>query len=92
MKSLDAIATAWVRNFELTRGLLPPIGKVTTDAASKVAPYILGAALGAGSVGAGIWGLSQYLGGGEEAAPPAAVQEASGSLYQYLEDRGDHLP
>lgn len=95
MKALDAIATAWTRNFELRHGLLPPIGKVTVDTAGKVAPYILGAVLGAGTVGSGIWALGQFIGSPEEAAP-AAVEEApqveqSGSLYQYLEDRGDHL-
>lgn len=94
MKALDAIATAWTRNFELRHGLLPPIGKVTVDTASKIAPYLLGAVLGAGGVGGGLWAIGQFIGHTRESeAPPAVAQpEESGSLYQYLEDRGDHLP
>jgi hypothetical protein len=106
MKYLDALATFWQRNAEIRHGHLPRTGDVqvpqpapqpaTTQPAaqppslaSRAAPYIAALALGGGA-GVGVPLVLDALKGDE---PPAVVdeQEQSGSLYQYLEDRNDHI-
>ena len=100
MKYLDALATFWQRNAEIRHGHLPRTGDVQGPVAAagqsllaKSLPYIVTTLLGGGGVAAVPWLLDLFVGRDD---PPAVVQpaeqEKDGSLYQYLEDRGDHLP
>lgn len=98
MKLKDAIATYWLRLASARHGILPPIDSVMADAptapkvaglASKLLP-LAGAALLGGGLTAAPW-LMGLIGGDMDVSPPAQINR-EGSLLQYLEDRGDHLP
>ena len=91
MKFKDALATAWLRNFSARQGLLPPVTHAFVgEKTSKLWPLLLSALLGAG----GVTAASGLLGWGatDDTTPVVQEVEQSGSLFQYLEDRGDHLP
>lgn len=69
----------------------PPTATAVPQSASmlsKVLPYVAGAAIGGGAMGVPV--VLDWL----RSEPPAVQQvepDKTGSLYQYLEDRGDHL-
>ena len=100
MKYLDALATFWQRNAEIRHGHLPRTGDVQVPSQavpggdslmSKLAPYVAAAAIGGGATMATPFVLDLF-----KDDPPvqqqAVPQDRDGSLFQYLEDRGDHLP
>ena len=79
----DAVAAWWVRNAEIRHGHLPRTESVVGDGKSWLLPALLGLVLG--GVGVGVVPLALDLLSGDESVK-------SGSLYQYLEDSGKHLP
>lgn len=100
MKYLDALATFWQRNAELRHGHLPRVGDVqgpvptAPSLLSKAVPLVLSAVLGGGGMAA-VPFVVDWIKGGAETPPAVAApeaQERDGSLYQYLEDEGMHLP
>ncbi len=108
MKVADAVATWWIKNAEIRHGHVPSIGDVVVPGSaptpsaggsllSRVLPLLLSGVVGAGGVAALPW-LADLFGKdapavvSPEPATPSVAAEKSGSLYQYLEDRGDHLP
>lgn len=90
----DAVATWWVRNAEIRHGHIPAIGKVsagTQQSTGDWKKWLLPLLLAAGT-GAGVAALPWLTGSDETQQVETQPAEQSGSLYQYLEDNGLHLP
>jgi hypothetical protein len=97
------IAKWWLRNAMIRHGHPPesipvldvpePTQPATTSTAGAIAkwaiPALLAATTGAGGVAAYNWWTGAKP---AEVKPETPAAEQSGSLYQYLEDNGFHLP
>ena len=92
MKAIDAIRDWWLTNARIRHGHPPGSPTVSGGGPSRSPGLALGlAATLLASSGLG-FAASQWLAGGEGSPPAAAASVGEGSLYQYLEDNGFHLP